>query len=522
MSKVRINDLARELEVKSRSILDALTAVGVTRKTHSSSIEADEAEKVRDYFKNGGRSSSASKPAVESEAEVRPVQGFQAGRRAEGDPGAQAGGGGREGRASAPPRGRRRSARMSSPLPRAKAGRCARAMPRSRSGDCGRAVAARGGSCRCPGQAPIIAAAAGSGDCEQAAGWSGDCASAGGRSCASRRDSTGRQARGSSGSGSGGSRVEAAPVVPAARGWTLRLRLSPPPAGTQLRQRLPAPAGGREPEAAAPAGPAVPRRVIMPQTGPRPIYTAPPAASCGVPQRGRPIFERPRPQVSGQRRAPAVVLNDGSGCAASDASDAYVSRVVRRPGWSAGTSWVCAGEHGRGLARDRDLVRVPVERQVAPGARRDATSRDASGGTSGSAPWRPALREDEGRPDEGLPAATALRRGAASRTSRCRLPKTITVTEGISVKDLAEKLDVRGKDLIATLLMKGVFVTVNQSLEGELVKDVSRQFGADATVITVEEQLENEAIEGFLEDTTGMVEIVAFAGGYGHGPRRPR
>jgi translation initiation factor IF-2 len=94
--------------------------------------------------------------------------------------------------------------------------------------------------------------------------------------------------------------------------------------------------------------------------------------------------------------------------------------------------------------------------------------------------------------------------------SREPLPitRTITVTEGISVKDLAEKLDVRGKDLIATLLMKGVFVTVNQSLEGELVKDVARQFGADATVISVEEQLENEAIEGFLEDTTGMVEIV--------------
>src|SRR5439155_896998 len=34
------------------------------------------------------------------------------------------------------------------------------------------------------------------------------------------------------------------------------------------------------------------------------------------------------------------------------------------------------------------------------------------------------------------------------------------------------------------------------------------QFGADATIITVEEQLENEAIEGFLEDTTGMVELV--------------
>ena len=66
MSKVRINDLARELEVKSRSILDALTAVGVTEaKTHSSSIEADEAEKVRGYIK-GRRASTPSANAGNS------------------------------------------------------------------------------------------------------------------------------------------------------------------------------------------------------------------------------------------------------------------------------------------------------------------------------------------------------------------------------------------------------------------------------------------------------------------------
>src|SRR5580693_9073262 len=48
MSKVRINDLARELEVKSRAILDVLEEVGVSeKKTHSSSLEEHEAEKVR-------------------------------------------------------------------------------------------------------------------------------------------------------------------------------------------------------------------------------------------------------------------------------------------------------------------------------------------------------------------------------------------------------------------------------------------------------------------------------------------
>src|SRR6201991_3907275 len=67
MSKVRINDLARELEEKSKSILDALTAVGVIeKKTHSSSIEADEAEKVRAYLTGGSRSGSASRPAADN------------------------------------------------------------------------------------------------------------------------------------------------------------------------------------------------------------------------------------------------------------------------------------------------------------------------------------------------------------------------------------------------------------------------------------------------------------------------
>jgi len=69
MSKVRINDLARELEEKSRAILDALKAVGVTEsKTHSSSIEDDEAEKVRAYFKRGGRPA----PSARSTSEARP------------------------------------------------------------------------------------------------------------------------------------------------------------------------------------------------------------------------------------------------------------------------------------------------------------------------------------------------------------------------------------------------------------------------------------------------------------------
>lgn len=51
LRKVRINDLARELEVKSKLILDVLPTVGVVeRKTHSSSIEEDEAGRVKKYI----------------------------------------------------------------------------------------------------------------------------------------------------------------------------------------------------------------------------------------------------------------------------------------------------------------------------------------------------------------------------------------------------------------------------------------------------------------------------------------
>ncbi len=88
------------------------------------------------------------------------------------------------------------------------------------------------------------------------------------------------------------------------------------------------------------------------------------------------------------------------------------------------------------------------------------------------------------------------------------ITREITVTEGISVKDLAEKLEVRAKDLIATLLMSGVFVTVNQSLDAEMVKDMAAKFGAAATVISYEEELANQAIEEVLEaENTDELEV---------------
>src|SRR5260370_28885631 len=51
MKKIRINELARELEVKAHEILERLPELGVTeKKTHSSSIDEDVAIKLRQYY----------------------------------------------------------------------------------------------------------------------------------------------------------------------------------------------------------------------------------------------------------------------------------------------------------------------------------------------------------------------------------------------------------------------------------------------------------------------------------------
>ena len=54
MSKIRINELARQLEVPSHAIIDMLPELGVTeKKTHSSSIDEPVAEIIRQRVQGG-------------------------------------------------------------------------------------------------------------------------------------------------------------------------------------------------------------------------------------------------------------------------------------------------------------------------------------------------------------------------------------------------------------------------------------------------------------------------------------
>src|SRR5437016_8929225 len=67
MKKIRINELARELEVKAHEILERLPELGVQeKKTHSSSIDEDVAIKLRRLY---GFDSPDLQPEAAPEAE---------------------------------------------------------------------------------------------------------------------------------------------------------------------------------------------------------------------------------------------------------------------------------------------------------------------------------------------------------------------------------------------------------------------------------------------------------------------
>ena len=261
----------------------------------------------------------------------------------------------------------------------------------------------------------------------------------------------------------------------------------------------------------------------MPQTGPRPVYKAPivapsaaaPATPAAGIQRGKPIFDRrpgalPSVALAAIRSAhPADLSSPGQ--FAGGPRPKHPTRTTpggfAGPGGTGGPALVpgFGARPGFGAPRPGGFGGPrPGAGGAPPPGEAPRPQRAAPRGRGG----RPQYPKTKEGPMKGF--VPPPRFGGATHFSNEPLPITreITVTEGISVKDLAEKLEIRAKDLIATLLMRGVFVTVNQSLDAEMVKDVAARFGVGANVISYEEEIANQAIEEVLEaENTGELEV---------------
>ena len=251
------------------------------------------------------------------------------------------------------------------------------------------------------------------------------------------------------------------------------------------------PAPAAEPQAAQPVGPlAAAQKLVAGRVVPptlrlrieehRPTTPTPPLPTQPGP-RVVPRAQVTRPATAAPRAAPGApsqVLGTGAATARPTVPEGVRPLGPPRP------SYPSTLPPRQPPGGPRPLPSQPIRPSQAPGAARSQYPQRPG------MPSRPPMRPGPGsRSGGGARRESAPRSQAPAPVVAPAVTRTITLAEGITVKDLADKLDVRVKDVLSKLLMKRLMMTINSTLDTETATMLAREFGANVEMRSFEEEL---------------------------------